>query len=500
MLGLMRASFLLALTASLGSLGLLAACSSSSNNDGTGGDGGASSHATTGSSSSTGKTVLPGPSDWNRDVTPPEDGEASDKRSSCGYKAGDLPAETQGKSHPSGADIPIDHIIILMKENRSFDHYFQKLPEYGQPDVEVAPADFSNKDKDGNDVKPILDPTFCFVDTNHEWSGTHEQVNGGKMDGFYTSNDGNHEAPAHGTLDSVSGARAMVYNDQTTLPFYYALANEYSIADHYHCSVQGPTWPNRMYLYAATSFGLTSNTFPEADKTLPDYLEMRQLDWMVYSDGTPGFAMFTNPWVTKQYFQTHLKSIADFYADAAAGKLPQVVFLDPVLGAENYNQNDEHPPAIAQIGEAFTAQAVDAIQKSPNWPSTALFITYDEHGGLYDHVVPPKACPPDDTQPILAAGDPPGGFDELGVRVPMIVVSPFAKKHYVSHNVYDHTSIVRFVEDRFVIPALTNRDANALAPWDMFDFDNAPHKTPPAVTIPTPNQATIDACAKIYVP
>ena len=325
----------------------------------TSGTGGTATGSGTTSSSSSGEQPLPGPSEWNRDVTPPTDEEAAAKRASCGYHAGDLPAETQGKSHPSGRDIPIDHVIVLMQENRSFDHYFQKLPEYGQPDVEVAPASYTNPDPDGNPVAPYHITEHCFVDTNHEWNGVHQQINGTMMDGFYAANEGWHELPAHPTLDMLSGRRALGYYDQTDLPFYYALANEYAIADHYHCSVLGPTWPNRMYLYAASSFGKAENKFPTADKTLPDYLEQRQLTWKIYGDGTPGYAMFISQYL--EYQTEHRATMADFFADAKAGTLPDVAFVDPKLGAEDYRQNDEHPPAIAMIGEAFVATVVDAV-------------------------------------------------------------------------------------------------------------------------------------------
>ena len=148
----------------------------------------------------------------------------------------------------------------------------------------------------------------------------------------------------------------------------------------------------------------------------------------------------------------------------------------------------------------FVAKVVDALTKSPNWSSSALFVTYDEHGGLFDHVPPPNACPPGDFTPVLQAGDPPGLFDRYGVRVPMMLVSPFAKKHFVAHDVYDHTSIVRFIEARFILPAITDRDANAEVPWEMFDFAGAPHATPPAVTLPDIQQAKIDACKPVWVP
>ncbi|MEO5731875.1 MAG: alkaline phosphatase family protein [Byssovorax sp.] len=463
---------------------------------------GCSNADTTSGSSGTGGTVvtppLPGPTEWNRDVTPPGDDDARVKRAACGYKAGDLPAETQGKSHPSGSQIPVEHILVLMQENRSFDHYFQKLPEYGQPDVEVAPPGFTNPDAKGDPVAPFHDTQFCFVDTNHDWAGVHQQVGGGKMDGFFASNDGHHEAPVNGTLDMISGKRAMGYYDQTDLPFYYALASEYAIADHYHSSMLGPTWPNRMFLYAASSLGITSNSFPETDKTLLDYLEERQVDWKVYTSGTPGFGVFVAQFL--KYREDHFKGIEEYFADAAAGTLPQFAFVESKIGDERFDQNDEHPPAIAPLGEAFTATVVDALSKSPNWSKSALFITYDEHGGLYDHVVPPAACPADDLPVKLGPGDPDAKLDQLGIRVPMMVVSPFAKKHFVAHHTYDHTSIVRFVEAKFVLPALSNRDANAEAPWEMFDFDAPPHATPPTLPVPPSVQSTVDACAKIWKP
>ena len=123
-------------------------------------------------------------------------------------------------------------------------------------------------------------------------------------------------------------------------------------------------------------------------------------------------------------------------------------------------------------------------------------MTYDEHGGLYDHVAPPKACPPDEIAPILNEKDTPAQFDEYGVRVPFIVVSPFAKRHYVSHTVYDHTSILRFVEARFVLPALSHRDANAMAPFDLFDFDRP--TLPPTITLPTVDEGKLELCRSVF--
>ena len=151
---------------------------------------------------------------------------------------------------------------------------------------------------------------------------------------------------------------------------------------------------------------------------------------------------------------------------------------------------DEDPPADFEVGQAMVKSIVDALTQSPQWPRSALFLSYDEQGGLYDHVPPPSACPPDDTPPKLDPGGFDAAYDQLGLRVPLIVVSPYAKRGYVSHEVTDHTSLLRFVETRFSLPALTHRDANAVPPFDMFDFDH------PDLSVPTLPPATVDAAKR----
>ncbi len=449
---------------------------------------------------------LPGPPEWNKQVVPPSDDAATAARAACQYKAGALPAETQGASHPMGAAIPIDHIVVVMMENRSFDHYFQKLPEYGQKDAAVAPANFSNPDGakvpvpiyHRTDAPPDKGPAYCFVDTSHGYVPSHQEANGGKMDGFVIANEGSHEQPVHGTPDMLSGARAMGYYDQTDLPFYYWLANEFAIGDHYHASVLGPTLPNRMYLLSSTSDGYAVN-LPHDKKTdtVAEYVAEREVDWKLYASGLPSYAVFINKYIAEK--DDHIRKIDAFYADVAAGTLPPLAYVEPQLAKGGHDSNDEHPPADAQLGQQFAAKVVDTIAKSPYWAHAVVFITYDEHGGLFDHVPPPKACAPDDLSVALDGGEKPT-FANLGIRVPFIVVSPYAKKHFVGHHVYDHTSINRFIEARFVLPALTNRDANAEAPWEMFDFDNPPHAAPPVVTMPTVDAQRFADCEKVFKP
>ena len=158
----------------------------------------------------------------------------------------------------------------------------------------------------------------------------------------------------------------------------------------------------------------------------------------------------------------------------------------------------EHRDATAE--QKLISEVIAALMQSPQWKRSALFLTYDEHGGIYDHVAPPKACAPNDGKgPVDKNGKPvAGAFDRYGFRVPLVVVSPYAKRGYVSHEVYDHTSIIRFIEARFRVPALTARDANAAIPLDFFDFANPPHLTPPTLPTATVDAAGLAACQQSF--
>jgi phospholipase C len=436
--------------------------------------------------------------EWDKPVTPPSDDDAKSKRASCGYTAGALPAETQGKSFPTGKDIPIETIVIVMMENRSFDHYFAKLKDHGFTDVDTPPADFSNPGKDGTPVPIFRDKQYCFVDTNHEWRGVHDQIGASDaMDGFVKTNDGWSEAPPKGAPELLSGNRAMGYYDKDDLPFMYWAAETFAIGDKYFCALPGPTWPNRMYLYGASSYGRIENSVPKVPvtSTIFDLMEKRGVTWAIYAGLSPGAAVFADRVVT---YHDHILPADQYFDDVAAGKLPQVVFVDPKLGKERYDQNDEHPPAMMAVGQSFLSKATSALMKSPHWDKSALFITYDEHGGLFDHVPPPKACPPDKYDPDGDGVLPGEKFDRYGVRVPFVVISPYAKKKYVGHHVYDHTSIARFVEAKFTLPAMTGRDANAEAPYDMFDFAGKPNASPAAPPEVPVDPTALASCKTIW--
>jgi len=195
-----------------------------------------------------------------------------------------------------------------------------------------------------------------------------------------------------------------------------------------------------------------------------------------------------------QHHLDHVSTISQYYKDAAAGKLPNVSFVESDPFGNVNHESDEHPPSNVQVGEKFTHDIMTALVKSPDWLSSAMFLTYDEHGGYYDHVAPPAAPKPDNIAPMLQPGDTPAAFDRYGIRVPAMVISPYAKKHYVSHTVYDHTSILHFIETRFGLPTLTNRDKAADPMLGMFDFTKASNPKP---TIPNAPIDPVGAAACI---
>ena len=389
------------------------------------------------------------------------------KRAACAFRAGAAPRETLDPADPIGPQIPIDHFVVVLQENRSFDHYFQKLPEFGQPDVDVAPATFENADpsEEGEWVHPYLLDDPCLPDVPHNWIAVQHQLSEGKMGGFLTASN-------------PGGRRSLGYYDQRTLGYYYALANTFAIGDRYFSSVPGPTFPNRMFFLSASSFGHAKNTPPPArdeERTLLHQLENKGISWIVYSDGGT-FEEDIYPRL-RQEKGAHFRPIAEFYADAAAGRLPFFSWIESSYEGER--ATDEHAPANVQLGQAFVARIIASVMNSSTWPHTALFWTYDEHGGFFDHVVPPKACPPDDS-PVGLKGVPlDTRFDHLGIRVPFVVVSPFAKAHFVSHRVHAHTSVLRLVQARAELPALTDRDANDNPPFEFFDFAHPPFLIPP---------------------
>ncbi len=425
-------------------------------------------------------------------------------RAACTYGKGAVTTTTVGPNVLHGDAMPFKHVVLLMLENRSFDHYFSKLADpkyYGPGNVDVANCDHArgheiddfhdctdpetgqldntpDRNPDNWLSPPALVPRFhenryCTVDTAHDWNHVHLQWNEGAMDGFVATSN------IYGA--GGGGARAMGYYDDTDIPFYYWMANTFATSDRHFCSLLGPTWPNRYYYLSSTSHGRSKTPDTPVDENLPNL--MNQMDaakrsWRIYRAGTVSFA--AGAYAAIEYIGADLwdedSSLigTTFEADVAKNALPDLSIVDPNFTGSG--QNDEHPPSNIQKGQALVARVIKTLASNIDvWRNTVLIVTYDEHGGYYDHVSPPAACPPDDKKP------PTGAFDRLGIRIPLLVVSPFAKAHYMSHLVTDLTSVTRFVQNRFDLPAMTARDANAWPMLDLFDFQNPPFWDPPTI-------------------
>jgi phospholipase C len=450
----------------------------------------------------------------NQDVLAPppiartkSEAELAPMRSACAFHAGAWPAQTLGIEDPVGSDIPINHVLVIVQENRSFDHYLGRLVAQGyyaagdftdggtgfasSQELDGPPPGWSNQDADGGLVVPHPDNEYCYG-VGHSWTDEHNDWDDGGLDRFVVQND-------------PDGQRTFFYEDDTVIPFYYALADTFAVADQYHCSALTSTWPNRFFLMAATSFGIGDNSFDTLDTaTHPSaqiFTELEQAGrtWKDYTDG-PHMVQFF-PWFGFQHETIELlKNVrCDLFADIAGGTLPDVAF---VMGDEVDETSDEGPSALPGIGGQLVESIVRAVFASPQWKDTAIFITYDENGGLADHVAPAPACEPDDLSPRAGDGTPlPGAFDQTGFRVPMLVISPYARAHYASHVVHDHTSITRFIEARFGLPALTARDANATPPYEMFDFGHPAFRTPPSLSAHTTvPPAVLSQCSQSYAP
>ncbi len=391
-------------------------------------------------------------------------------------------------------NLPIDHIVVLMQENRSADNYLAALNAI-QPDYAAEPTT-GNPDPlnpTGPAIVPFHETQYCeSSDLNHSWNGEHQAFDNGAMDGFTAAND---SSSANADPTDPSGARTMGHYDSTDLPFYYGLYNTFATNDHYFQSVLSQTFPNRLYLYAGTSFGVIRNdSFNSTHTSVFNELDQNAVSWKIYSDQYPlSFGTILFKYV-RDHAAQHVFPMSQYYTDAAAGSLPNVSFVDPRFLDTPTVESDEHPPSNIQVGQKFVSDVINGLTTSPNWSSSALFLTYDENGGFYDHAAPPAAPVPDNVPPNLHAGDTAGAFDRYGFRVPVVVVSPYSKSHYVSHVVDDHTSILRFIELRFGMKAMTNRDVNADPMLDMFDFSTPHFATPPSLPTAVIDPGQLAAC------
>lgn len=403
------------------------------------------------------------------ELWPPPDPAYQAAREACTFAAGAGPEEALGISASALARIPVRHVIVLMKENRSFDHVLGKLHEQGQPLTEPIPEDFVNPTSltHVRFVRPFRAPTTCWpTDIGHQWLSMHQQVNGGAMDGFVVSA----RLSAGG-----DGELAMSYYEREDLPFYYWLASTFALNDRHFASVRSGTFPNRNFLLLGTADGVeeTGDGFPDPNTpTLFDALDRAGVTWGVYSDGS--LLSGSLGW---DHTHRNTGTLTDFLDALDGGTLPAVTFVDGIEDLE-----DEHPVGDMQVGEAWTRNIYEHARASRYWEELALIWTYDEAGGFFDHVPPPEQ--------LCIARPQDAKFHEAGVRVPMVVISPWARPGFVSHVVEEHTAITRFIETVFGLPALTARDANSSALLEMFDFTGpALLEAPPA---PEPGRGGCD--------
>jgi len=368
----------------------------------------------------------------------------------------------------------IRHIVVLMMENHSYDNHLGMLRRQGADGFTLGSdgkPTATNPYPDGRLQHAFRMPTTCQLhgQPSQTWTATHTQLDNGKLDGF---------------VKSASGPVSMGYWQRADLPFYYSMASVFPVADRYFCSVLGPTFPNRRYLIAATSIGMTSDAIPSltgypANGTIFDRLHNAGISWKdYYSPVTvvPTLGLFPRLLVD---YHDNIATNEDFFEDASAGKLPGFSLVEP-----NYLLSSEEDPQNITIGEHFVAEVVKAVMSGPGWAHTLLIWTFDEHGGYYDHVVPPRAIAPDDIPPNTDGGPTYTGFHQYGLRVPCVVVSPWARPNYVSHTVFDHTSICALVEAKWNLRALTRRDANASNMLDMLDLSTPAFQHPPTLTPP----------------
>jgi phospholipase C len=311
----------------------------------------------------------------------------------------------------------------------------------------------------------------------------HQQSDGTfLMDRFaLTTNSVSH------AFDTNKGLRALGYYDDTDLPYYYELATQFATSDSFHSGLLANTQPNRQYAFCATTqgriFPSPGGHDPWTCPTIFSSLQNAGVNWIYYNKDGIVLANFAD-YVNNPAIQGRANhNISEYFATLASPTadqdLPSFVWIDSGSGGSGL---DEHPDNNVQKGAADVKTIIDALMKSPAWADSIFILAYDEGGGLYDHVPPFTVVAPDDIPPQLGPSDLPGNFTLSGFRVPIVVVSPFVKPHFVSHTNREITSILKLIETRFSLPALTRRDAAADDMTEFFDFVNPPaFLTPPVL-------------------
>lgn len=378
----------------------------------------------------------------------------------------ELPLPTLPAPGASG----IEHIIVVMMENRSFDHFLGWLPGSNGKQ-----AGLTYRNPIGNSVRSWhanVSNGCNFSDPDHSYEGGRIQYDRGAMDGFLT--------------DSANDIYAVSYYEAADRPFMSQLALNYTTCDHYFCSILGPTYPNRIFQHAAATDRLSNTTTISSLPTIWDQLNQ--------VGGPTGRYYFSDVPLLALWGQKYLPisgNFAEFLADAAGGTLPNVSFVDPRFEDEgDGTSNDDHPLADIRAGDSLLSEIFHAVTSGPDWQSTVLIINYDEWGGFFEHVAPPRVTP---GVPIGASAA--SGIDQdlvdgkvlTGFRVPAIVASPFTTgkpaRPSVNHGLFDHTSVLKLIEWRWGLQPLSARDAST-NPGDPGNLATVMNFTTPQPTVP----------------
>ena len=387
----------------------------------------------------------------------------------------------------------IEHIIVLMLENRSFDHmcgWFGRgdglTPNMSNREDPADPASLEVKvNRNAAYLGDLtIDPSHAVMDVNEQLFGTAVvpdppvASNSGYVSN-YAKQPGNTIAGAHTIMNAFDPAK---------LPVLDTLSSEFVLCDRWFASVPGQTWPNRFFVHAATSGGFADNkvrdyTFP----TIYDSLEAAGYDWAIYFHDFPQSLTLSS--LRKESYRPRFKFAPQFFLDLKTGNLPAYSFIEPrYFDFLRWKATDQHPPHDVRLGEHLIADVYEALRKSSAWESSILIVLYDEHGGIHDHVSPPTAANPDG----LSSVNPPFAFDRLGIRVPAIIISPLVKKGVVESTVYDHTSIIATARQLFggLGAPLTQRDLNANTFGHLLQ---ATTRTDAPMTLTRPPEPTADA-------
>ncbi|HEU4417140.1 MAG TPA: alkaline phosphatase family protein [Candidatus Angelobacter sp.] len=458
---------------------------------------------------------------------------------------GSSPAPTPGTT-PSGSIQSVNHIIFMMQENRSFDAYFGKINDYRASlslgrDADDLENDFTAPADDGDTIRTFHLVTSCIYNTTAAWLESHGNANRFDisdsapvlLDGFV------HTAGGLATFDGdpdTKGVRSMGYYTQGDLPSPYWFATQFATSDRWYAPAPVQTEDVRLYAMAATSQGLVhppqdSGTQLTA-QTIFQLLDAAGISWKIYSvDRQPDGNLISTLRNFQPYGSTkldHIVPISQFQTDAQNNALPAFSYIEPGFSSGR----DEHPGVTdnLQAGARFMNSLFTQLINSPSWKDSVFIETFDENGGLFDHVSPiidgrpilelsagasgqavgagkyptdasvQHVPSPDGIKPRdLLPTDPPDDFIRTGFRVPLIIVSPFAKPHYVSHTPMDYTAVLKFVEKRFNLPHLTARDAAQPDMDEFFDFANSPNLnpgTPASQGLTTPCNATLASGTK----